>query len=198
MIANKSPFSCRVVIIGDSSVGKTSILSRFIDERFDPGERSTVGANYQLYTDEIDGEPIEIQLWDTAGQEKFRSLGPIYFRNAMGALAVFDMTNRETFINVNQWIDSFVSVAGSEAVIALAGNKCDLVSDVQVNIADAEKFASERNYIFRLTSAKSGAGIREIFTDFMTKLVAEKTRKQKEEESPQLIKEDEKRSQCNC
>ena len=164
----------RVVVIGDPSVGKTSILNQLIDRNFNPYEHSTVGANYQLYTQDVDGVRVEIQIWDTAGQEKFKSLGPIYFRNSIGALAVYDITNLDSFNNLQEWIRSFIEVAGSDVIICIVGNKCDLSQRV-VTQEDATKLfkssSNLENYFFFETSAKTGYGINELFENLAKELV---------------------------
>ena len=176
MIADPDSFVLhgRVVVIGDPSVGKTSILNQLIDKTFNPYEHSTIGANYQFYTQDVDGTRVEIQIWDTAGQEKFRSLGPIYFRNSIGALAVYDITNRDSFNNLQEWIRTFTEVAGSDVIICIVGNKCDLPQRV-VTMQEAEEFlkssANPQNYLFFETSAKTGLGVNELFLRLAEELV---------------------------
>jgi small GTP-binding protein len=159
---------CRVVIIGDSSVGKTSILNRFIENSFNPCEYATIGANYQIIYKTFQDHKIELQIWDTAGQEKFRSLSPIYFRKATGAIAVFDLTNQQSFDNLPSWINLFTDIAGVDNIVAVAGNKSDLKGSYDVNLDKAREFCKDNNYIFKETSAQSGAGIAEFFEEFTT------------------------------
>ena len=171
MLVGDSSFHCRVVVIGDASVGKTSLLNQLIDHTFKEYEQSTVGANYQLFVQEINGVKVEIQIWDTAGQERFRSLGPIYFRNSLGAVAVFDQTNRQSFENLQDWIDSFTAVAGTETVICVAANKCDLADEQQVSDNEVEDWAKKNGYLFGRTSAKTGQGVTELFMNLATNLM---------------------------
>ena len=159
-----SSFHCRVVLIGDPSVGKTSILSQLVDRKFDPCEESTIGANYQIYIEEVDGVKVEIQIWDTAGQEKFKSLGPIYFRNALGAIAVYDVTMPNSFDHVEEWLDSFCSVVGTNAVMFVVGNKIDKEEDRKISFEDAKTWAEKRGCIACETSAKTGEGVEPLFT----------------------------------
>lgn len=164
MQVDSGSFHCRVVVIGEASVGKTSILNQLIDHSFYEHEQSTVGANYQLFVQEVDGVKIEIQIWDTAGQEKFRSLGPIYFRNSLGAVVVYDVTNRHSFDNLETWINSFQDVAGTNTVVTVVGNKCDMPqAEVQIPESEAEKWAEMHGYEAFRTSAKTGAGVKEAF-----------------------------------
>jgi len=170
-------FHCRVVVIGDSSVGKTSILNQLIDHTFKPHEQSTIGANYQLFVQEINGVKVEVQIWDTAGQEKFKALGPIYFRNSQGAIAVYDSTNRASFENLESWIDSFVEIVGNNSVIAIAANKCDLFTEIQVSSEEGQSWAESNHYIFQPTSAKTGDGVKELFLRLAEKLLKEQSPK---------------------
>ncbi|OHT10008.1 small GTP-binding protein [Tritrichomonas foetus] len=165
MIADSDSFHCRVVLIGDASVGKTCILSQLVDHKFDPNEQSTVGANYQIFIEDFDGQKVEIQIWDTAGQEKFKSLGPIYFRNATGALVVFDQTNRLSFDHLTDWVTSFTDVAGLETTIFIVANKSDMISEIQVPFSEALQYAKEHNCQAFETSAMTGKGIPEMFTE---------------------------------
>ena len=164
MKIEKDCFHCRVVMIGNTEVGKTSIMNRLILGTFNSGEGATVGANYQLYIQEVNQHKIEIQIWDTAGQEKYRSLGPIYFRNALGAIVVYDVTNRTSFDTLSEWITAFQNVAGTETVIAVIGNKSDR-PDAVVDIGQAEAWAQKHGYHHFITSAKNGDGVVDAFRE---------------------------------
>ena len=164
----------RVVLIGDASVGKTSILNRLIEDRYDELEAQTIGANYQLFTQEIDSSRVEMQLWDTAGQEKFRSLIPVYYRNAIAAVAVYDVSNMDSFSHLSDWIEQFQNEAGVAAVVFVVGNKTDLVDDRQVKAEDTESWAHARNYSFFECSAKSGDGVKHLFEEMAKAIVVTK------------------------
>lgn len=173
MIADSSP-RYRVVLVGDSSVGKTCILAQLVDHKFSKNEQSTIGANSQIYIEGINNNgkevKVEMQIWDTAGQEKYRSLGPIYFRNASAALAVFDMTNKTSFENLGQWIRSFQDVAGENALVYIVANKSDLTSAIQISFNEAKAFASQQNFEVYETSALTGKNIQKMFSDLAKKL----------------------------
>lgn len=189
----------RVVLVGDSSVGKTSILNRLILDKFNNSEQSTVGANYHIYSQEVDGKTIEIQLWDTAGQEKYRSLGPIYFRNSAGALVVFDLTAKETFDNLNSWIDSFTDVAGSDTVICIAANKCDLTENCEVPLTVVGQWCKTKGYHFQPTSALTGEGIPELFHELAVLIAKSKWMKKKSQIHSQELEPAEQPSEgCGC
>jgi small GTP-binding protein len=153
----------RVVLIGDSSVGKTCLVNRLLDDTFDPLERLTIGADWQLYVHNLNGDRVELQIWDTAGQEKFRSLCPLYYRGAAAAVAVFDVTNRATFEHLEKWIDSFMEVAGTQVSIAVAANKLDREGERVVSQKESQEWASAREWLIYQTSAKTGENVAELF-----------------------------------
>jgi small GTP-binding protein len=171
MIGEPGVGLARVVVVGDSSVGKTSLLNRLIEHRFNEMELNTIGANFQIYSEVVDGAKLGLQIWDTAGQEKFRSLGPIYFRKAQGALVVFALSAHKSFEAIDNWISTFTDVAGRDAVIVLVGNKSDLI-EREVSEAEAQKWAQERNIAFFETSAKTGQGVAEPFRYLARQLMA--------------------------
>ena len=175
MLAVPDSVSFRVCVIGDSSVGKTAILNRLIDQKFNLHDPPTINANYQIYVAELGDARVEMQIWDTAGQEKFRSLGPIYFRNAVGAIAVYDQTQRTSFEHLSRWIRDFTEVAGPGTSIAIAANKNDL-TDFEVQFTEAQDWAREQNFIIAQTSAKTGEGIEALFSLFARELVKNQTR----------------------
>ena len=156
-------FKCRIVIIGNASVGKTALLNQLIDHSFHEFEQSTIGANYQLYAASIDGTRVEVQIWDTAGQEKFKSLGPIYYRNSLGAAVVFDVTNRKTFDDLSEWITAFTEVAGTDTSIVIVANKIDAVEKQQIEFDEIRDWAESKGYLLFLTSAKTGEGVEQLF-----------------------------------
>jgi small GTP-binding protein len=170
MLIGEGALVFRVVLIGNSSVGKTSLVRRFLHNEFNPSEANTIGASYETYTEVRDGFSMELQIWDTAGQEKFKSLGPIYYREASAAIAVFDLSNSDSFEGLSGWIDSFRSVAGSDAVIVVVGNKLDLVDVQKVTLAEAEQWCAGHEYGFVPASAKTAAGVADIFDRLLAML----------------------------
>jgi small GTP-binding protein len=170
MQIDSAAFHGRVVVIGDASVGKTSILNRLVDQTFEDRERPTIGANYQLWIDQIDDLRVELQIWDTAGQEKFRALGPIYFRNAIGALVVYDVTNRDSFEDLEEWISAFSEAAEPGALISLIGNKTDCAPHA-VFPDEAKQWAGAQGIELFQTSAKTGEGVREMFSSYVRSLI---------------------------
>jgi small GTP-binding protein len=159
-----------VGLIVDSSVGTTRLVARFLHKHFNANETNTSGASYETYSEVRDGFTMELQIWDTAGEEKFKSLGPIYYREVSAALAGFDVSNPSSFQALSGWIADFQSVAGSEAVIVVVGNKIDLVGAQKVTPAEAEQWCSAREYAFVAASAKTGVGVPEVFDRLLTLL----------------------------
>jgi small GTP-binding protein len=153
----------RSVTIGDSSVGKTSLVNKFIHNRFNPHEKNTIVALYDCYTEDYNGEPIEVQVWDTAGQEQYRSLSPVHFKSAAAALLVFDLTNPTSFHNINEWLAFFRSTGPDKALLFLIGNKTDLEDARMVSREDAAQWATEHSCPYFETSAKTGDGVNELF-----------------------------------
>jgi small GTP-binding protein len=160
----------RVVLVGDMSVGKTSILNRLTENRFNPTEPPTIGANWQLYIRDINGTRVELQIWDTAGEERFRSLGPMYYRNAVGALAVYDITRRDSFEHLQTWINNVVSIATPVTVIVV-GNKIDLDVSRQVTYDEAKDWAAMNGYLMFEVSAHNGTNVMTMF-EALTDLIA--------------------------
>jgi small GTP-binding protein len=156
-------FRGRIVAIGDSSVGKTSLVNRLMEDRFSPNEQMTVGANWQPFTHSFGTERVELQIWDTAGQEHFRSLGPLYYRNAVGAIVVFDVTDRTSFDNLQNWVAAFTAVAGTNVIVVVAANKCDLEEKRTVSLKEGLDWARSRRFQIYETSAKTGQNVAAMF-----------------------------------
>lgn len=153
----------KYIIIGDSAVGKSCLLLQFTDKRFQPVHDLTIGVEFGARMITIDGKQIKLQIWDTAGQESFRSITRSYYRGAAGALLVYDITRRDTFNHLTTWLDDARQHSNSNMVIMLIGNKTDLESKRAVTREEGEKFAAENNLIFMETSAKTAANVEEAF-----------------------------------
>lgn len=163
---NTSLICSRVVVIGESNVGKTSILNKLANDNFNINELPTIGSNYQTYVHQIQGVKIELEIWDTAGQERFRALGTLSYRGANAALIVYDQTKKDTFESLEMWIKTFTDCVGDGKVIFIVANKSDLpVKDEGINYEEAENWAASKNYRIYQTSARSGQGIKELFAD---------------------------------
>ncbi|KAL3315607.1 Ras- protein Rab-8A [Cichlidogyrus casuarinus] len=149
----------KFLLIGDSGVGKTSILHRFSDDIFTHTFIATIGIDFKIRTIELDGKHIKLQVWDTAGQERFRTITTAYYRGAMGIMLVYDVTNRSTFDNIQNWIDNIEKHATVDVLRMLLGNKCDIEGKRQVSYQEGETFAKSHNIPFMETSAKVGSHV---------------------------------------
>ncbi|XP_057655020.1 ras-related protein Rab-2A isoform X1 [Diorhabda carinulata] len=153
----------KYIIIGDTGVGKSCLLLQFTDKRFQPVHDLTIGVEFGARMITIDSKQIKLQIWDTAGQEAFRSITRSYYRGAAGALLVYDITRRETFNHLTTWLDDARQHSNSNMVIMLIGNKSDLESRREVMKEEGEAFAREHGLVFMETSAKTAANVEEAF-----------------------------------
>jgi len=163
----------KFIIIGDEAVGKTCLLLQFTDKRYRTTHQVTVGVEFGSRTVDIAGKLIKLQCWDTAGQDRFRSIIRSYYRGAAGALLVYDITRRDSFEHVSQWLQEARANADPELVITLVGNKCDKVAERQVSYEEGHAFAHRYGLYFLETSAVSGHMVDEAFT-VTAKLVYQK------------------------
>jgi small GTP-binding protein len=160
----------KLVLLGESSVGKSSLVLRFVKGQFHEFQESTIGAAFLTQTVQIDDTTVKFEIWDTAGQERYHSLAPMYYRGAQAAIVVYDITNKETFHKAQTWIKELQRQASPNIVIALAGNKLDLASKRAVSYEDAKAYADECSLLFMETSAKTAANVMDIFTSIAKKL----------------------------
>ena len=158
MLGRKFDYSLKVVVVGDSGVGKTCFLIRYVRNLFDEESQPTLGVEFMTKIVTTERHKIQLQLWDTAGQELFRSVTRGYYRGSAGALLVFDLSNRDSFDNIGRWLQDVRDTARSDVVTLLIGNKCDL-DERQVSTEEAQEFAKEHNMQYFETSAKTGANI---------------------------------------
>ena len=164
---NGNTKSVKAVLLGESGVGKTCIIARFINNTFENNIMSTTGASYAGKTmafEEFGGQCIKFEIWDTAGQEKYRSLTKIFYKDAAVAILVYDITRKESYEELkNYWYNQLKECSPSNIVIGIAANKCDLYDNEQVSEDEARKFAEEIGAVFKLTSANTNTGIEDLF-----------------------------------
>ena len=154
----------RIVVIGNSAVGKTSLINRIMHDTFDTNAPSTTGAGYCAYHPE-NSKHKEIQIWDTAGMERFRGMNKAYYREAVAALLVFDLTNQESFSDLESWLADFKENCTKEHIVFLVGNKSDLEGQVEVTETDLNWFLQRHPEMrFFRTSAATGSGVKEMFS----------------------------------
>lgn len=159
---NRPAQKYKLVILGDEAVGKTSIISRFMYDKFGSDYKVTIGIDFVSKTMYLDDRIVRLQLWDTAGQERFRSLIPSYIRDSAVAIVVYDVANRASFLNTHQWIAD-VRAEGNDVIICLVGNKADLHDKRQVSTEEGEKKAEDAGCLFMETSAKEALNIKSLF-----------------------------------
>jgi len=164
---------CKVVLLGESGVGKTSIISRYVSNKYSEVVMSTTGASFATKKLEIDPEhKIKFQIWDTAGQERYRSLAKIFYQNASVAVLVYDITRRESFDKIkNFWIEEIKDNAPTDIILALAGNKTDNYENEVVELKEGKELAQQINATFQLTSARLSHGIDELFMNIGQKFI---------------------------
>ena len=162
----------KVLLLGDSSVGKTCFLLRYCDKSFQDAHLSTIGLDYRLKTMTLkNGKNIKLQIWDTAGQDRFRAITKNYYKGANGIILIYDVTNVQTFENVKNWISQIKEEANPNVVIYLAGNKIDLPEDtITVATDEGQKMADEYKLLFKEASAKAGINVNEIFQELVEKI----------------------------
>ena len=153
----------KYIIIGDSAVGKSNILTQYGYEKFSEEFQSTLGVEFAAKNAVIDNKIYRIQIWDTAGAESFRSITRAYYKNSVCAFIVYDITKRETFENVQVWLDDIKNQCPQTVLLVLVGNKLDLENERQISYEEGESFAQKNNMYFFETSAKTGVNIENLF-----------------------------------
>ena len=160
----------KYVIIGDSGVGKSNILLKYIYNSFSEEFKTTVGVEFGARNIEINKAIYRIQIWDTAGQENFRSIARAYYKNSVCACIVYDITNRSSFEDIQIWIDDCTKQTAKSVLLVLVGNKSDLNDIREVSYEEGKAFAKSHNMLFFESSAKTGDNINEIFTKSVTQI----------------------------
>ena len=153
----------KLIFLGDQSVGKSCILNRFMNDTFSEDYQATIGLDFQSKNFQIDNQDIHLLLYDTAGQEKFRSLIPMYTRDANIILLVYDIGCKESFVHLPDWIKDLTNINKDEVIFALVGNKKDLEDKREVTVEEGQKVAQENDFIFQEVSAKTGEGFSDLF-----------------------------------
>jgi Ras-related protein Rab-8A len=162
---NSAPYDMQIklLMIGDSGVGKTCLLLRYANDNFSPTFITTIGIDFKIKNVDVDGTRIKLQIWDTAGQERFRTITTSYFRGAQGILLVYDVTDRRSFESIRNWISQIQQHADVHVNKILVGNKCDMTDEKVVSTEEGEKLAKEFGIPFWECSAKTNAHVEESF-----------------------------------
>jgi len=166
----------KLLLIGDSGVGKSCLLLRFADNVYTDSYISTIGVDFKIKTLTIDGKTVKLQIWDTAGQERFRTITSSYYRGAHGIIVVYDVTDKVSFSNVKQWLGEIDRYACQSVNRLLVGNKADLKEKKVVDTSEAKEFADTLRISFLETSAKSSENVEEAFLT-MTKQIKDRVSK---------------------
>ena len=182
---NKYEFIFKIILIGNSGVGKSSILQRYIQKVFDDNYSCTIGVDFFMKSLNIGEKSIKLQLWDTAGTEKFRSITTGYYRGANAAFVVFDLTSKKSFNALNEWIQNYYKYSNpdSEKSVVLIGNKSDLIEEREITEEEINNFVKDNNIKYFETSAKDGKNVDECFY-----YISEQLMKQYENKDNELVK----------
>ncbi|KAJ7262658.1 ras-domain-containing protein [Mycena haematopus] len=168
-----APVNCKLLLIGNSSVGKSSLLLRFSDEQWLPEDESsaTIGVDFRVHKMEVKGKKVKLSIWDTAGQERFRTITSSYYRGAQGIILVYDVSNRDSFEALPRWYSELETYVSDKVVKILVGNKVDKEFSRQVPTSEAQAFATRMNSLFVEASAKTSVGVKEAFTEVVERIM---------------------------
>ena len=166
---NTTPIPCKIIFLGESGVGKTSIISRYM-KNYQSSPENTLAAISINKNIKIDNLEVELQIWDTAGQEQYRSITSLFYKDALICILVYDVTKKTSFIQVKEyWYNSVKQNGMKDVIIAIVGNKCDLFEEEEVSQEDGKHFGESINAIFKVVSAKEGIGIDKLFEEIIEK-----------------------------
>jgi len=160
----------KLVLLGDTAVGKSCLVVRFVRDEFFEFQEPTIGAAFLTQTVALDDATVKFEIWDTAGQERYRSLAPMYYRGASAAIVVYDITNKDSFNGAKSWVKELQRRGDPNVVIALAGNKSDLEHKRAVELEEAAAYAQENNILHLETSAKNAKNVKQLFVEIARKL----------------------------
>lgn len=178
----------KLLLIGDSGVGKTCILFRFSDDAFNTTFISTIGIDFKIKTIELKGKKIKLQIWDTAGQERFHTITTSYYRGAMGIMLVYDITNPKSYDNIAKWLRNIDEHANEDVEKMLLGNKCDRDNERMIRKERGETIAREHGIRFLETSAKANINIEQAFTELAEAILNKQMAGKEQSEFPDKVR----------
>ncbi|GJE93511.1 ras-domain-containing protein [Phanerochaete sordida] len=169
------PINVKLLLIGNSSVGKSSLLLRFSDEQWVPEDEAsaTIGVDFRVHKMDVDGKKVKLSIWDTAGQERFRTITSSYYRGAHGVILVYDVANRESFDALPRWYGELETYVNPKVVKMVVGNKVDKEYSRQVTYSEGQHFATRMGSLFFEASAKTAVGVADAFKEVVRRIVAE-------------------------
>ena len=167
---DKEDYKIKIIIVGDSGVGKTNLITRFVSDKFDKNSRATIGVEFLYKTLKINKEIFKIEIWDTAGQERYKSIASAYYKGARGAIVVYDITSEDSFKNIDLWIEEVKSKAASNLQIMLIGNKSDLFADRKISKEKGIDKARSLNVFLFEASALDKTNVNEAFNRLIREL----------------------------
>lgn len=188
-------FHFKLVLLGDTAVGKSCLVVRFVRDEFFEFQEPTIGAAFLTQVVELDDSMVKFEIWDTAGQERYRSLAPMYYRGAAAAIIVYDITNPDSFAGAKSWVKELQRRGDPNVVIALAGNKADLESRRKVQFEEAADYAAEEGILHLETSAKNANNVKPLFVEIANKLPKNPPQPDREV-FPIMAPKEEKKSCC--
>ncbi|RHZ68914.1 hypothetical protein Glove_292g38 [Diversispora epigaea] len=196
-------YQFKLVLLGESAVGKSSLVLRFVKDQFDDYRESTIGAAFLTQTIGLDNNTtVKFEIWDTAGQERYKSLAPMYYRNANCAVVVYDITQASSLEKAKSWVKELQRQADPNIVIALAGNKSDLSARRVIDTEEAKAYADDTGLLFFETSAKTATNVNELFTSIARKMpldqLAANSRGRELNRRLDLNRPPQNNSNCNC
>lgn len=189
----RNNFNYKLVLLGDTAVGKSCLATRFVTDKFYEFQEPTIGAAFLTYSMCVDGNNVKFEIWDTAGQERYRSLAPMYYRGAKAAVVVYDITQKESFDGAKSWANELIKKGNKNCVTVIVGNKFDLVNERKVNLNDVKNFTDENNLLQIETSAKTSHNVKELFIMIAKKLIEKNGLFQEEENKLKLENENSKK-----
>lgn len=186
----------KLCLIGDSGVGKSSIVQRFVHDTFNVDAESTIGASFTTKSVFVDDNTYKFQIWDTAGQERYRALAPMYYRGAGAAIIVYDVTQESSFQSVKGWVKELNMHGPRHIVLAIAGNKCDMDARREVQTKEAVAYSESINAIFVETSAKTAVNINSLFREICKRVHTDAPVARTNNTTTQLVEKDHQKKRC--
>ncbi|XP_067012670.2 ras-related protein Rab-21 [Anabrus simplex] len=170
-VSSSGSYNFKVVLLGEGCVGKTSVVLRYVEDKFNDKHVTTLHASFLNKKLNIGGKRVNLSIWDTAGQERFHALGPIYYRMSNGAVLLYDITDEDSFQKVKNWVKELKKMLGSDICLTIAGNKVDLEKQRTVAVEEAEEYANTVGAKHFHTSAKMNRGIEELFLELSQRMM---------------------------